>query len=298
MVGRSLIKFYNKKQFEILTPSSSSLDLLEKNSIDDYLNKNKPTFIVHLAGHIGGIGASVNEPINFLQENILMGINLIKSSYQFKIKNFINLGSSCIYPPNLKKPIKENQLLDGKIEKTNEGYALAKISTIKLCEYISLNKNYNYLSLIPCNIYGPHDKFDEIRGHLIGSLIKKIYDAKLKRKKNVELWGTGNPKREFIYVDDVSKSIIKFMSLKNITNKKIYWVNIGSGNEIKVKEIAKKIAELVNYNCNFKFNLNKPDGVKTKLMNISLAKKLGWKPETNLNNGLKKTLKWYQNNIH
>jgi len=296
MLGNSLIPMLKKTNKIILTPSSKKLNLLDSLSIENYLKKNKPDQIIHLAGYIGGIGASINEPVNFLQNNLLMGINLVRSSYQFKIKNFINIGSSCIYPPNLKKPIKENQLLEGKIEKTNEGYALAKISTIKLCEYISLNKKYNYLSLIPCNIYGPNDKFDEVNGHLVGSLVKKIFKAKLNKKKYVEIWGTGKPKRELIYVDDVSQSIIKFMKKKNLTNKKVYWINIGSGEENKVIEIAKKIAKIVKYNCKFKFNLKKPDGVKTKLMNISLSKKLGWKPKIRLDEGLIKTVNWFKDN--
>lgn len=296
MIGNSLIKLLNKKNYKILSPSSKKLNLLNLNSIKSYLKKNKPNQIIHLAGYIGGIGANTSEPINFLQENLLMGINLIKCSYKLNIKNFLNMGSSCIYPPELKKPTKESQLLQGNIEKSNEGYAIAKIATIKLCEYISKKKKYNYFSLIPCNIYGPHDKFDEEKGHVVGSLIKKISKAKEYNKKNVEIWGSGKPKRELIYVDDVAKAIIKFMFNRTLSNKKIYWLNIGTGIDKKIELIAKKIAKIIGYKGKLVYNLNKPDGVKSKLMNINLSKKFGWSAKVNLNHGLKTTIEWYKIN--
>ncbi len=206
------------------------------------------------------------------------------------------MGSSCIYPPQLKNPKKENQLLQGNIEPSNEGYAIAKIATIKLCEYISKKYNYNYFSLIPCNIYGPHDKFDEKKGHVVGSLIKKISTAKEYNKKNVEIWGSGKPSRELIYVDDVAKAIIKFMFNRTLINKKIYWINIGTGMDKKIDSIVKKIAKIIDYKGKLVYNLEKPDGVKSKLMNINLSKKFGWSAKINLNHGLKKTIHWYKIN--
>tara|TARA_B110000008_G_scaffold271058_1_gene302056 strand:+ start:702 stop:1634 length:933 start_codon:yes stop_codon:yes gene_type:complete len=298
MVGKSLIKILKKKKYKILSPSSKELNLLDQNSIENFLKKNKPFFVIHLAGYIGGIGASINEPINFLQENILMGINLIKSSHKLKIKNFINIGSSCIYPPNQTKPIKENQLLNGKIEKTNEGYAIAKISCIKLCEYISTNYKYNYFTLIPCNIYGPHDKFDEYKGHVVGSLIKKIFLAKKYKKANVEIWGSGKVFRELIYVDDVSNAITKFMFNKKLINKQIFWLNIGFGENVMINTLAKKIAKILNFKGKFNNNLNKPDGVRSKLMSSELSNKYGWKVRVNLDDGLKKTISWFVKSQH
>ena len=206
------------------------------------------------------------------------------------------MGSSCIYPPQLKNPTKENQLLQGNIELSNEGYAIAKIATIKLCEYISKKYNYNYFSLIPCNIYGPHDKFDEKKGHVVGSLIKKISTAKEYNKKNVEIWGSGKPSRELIYVDDVAKAIIKFMFNRTLINKKIYWINIGTGMDKKIDAIVKKIAKIIDYKGKLVYNLEKPDGAKSKLMNINLSKKFGWSAKINLNHGLKKTIHWYKIN--
>tara|TARA_A100001011_G_scaffold400255_1_gene513574 strand:- start:483 stop:1418 length:936 start_codon:yes stop_codon:yes gene_type:complete len=295
MVGKSLIRLLKQNNF-ILTPNSKELDLTNSEQVHNYLLNKKPSHIIHLAGYIGGLGASINEPINFLQENMLMGINLIKFAHKLKIKNFLNIGSSCIYEPNRKKPVKENQLLKGNIEVTNEGYGLAKISSIKLCEYISKNYNYNYFSLIPCNIYGPFDKFDVRKGHVIGSLIKKICLAKQKGVKTVEIWGSGKVKRELIYVDDVSRAILKFLFNKKLTQNKIYWINVGVNKDYKIIDIAKKIALILNYQGKFKTNLKMPDGAKSKLMNSKKIMKFGWKTKINLHNGLKKTIDWYKEN--
>ncbi len=297
MLGKSLIGIINKKNINLLTPSSTKLNLLDKNSIDKYLKKNKPDYVIHLAGYIGGIRASISEPVNFLQENLLMGINLVKSCCAFNIKNFLNIGSSCIYPTNYKNALKEEKLFDGKVETTNEGYALAKIAVIKICEYVSKELKFNYFSLIPCNIYGPYDKFDIQRGHVIGSLITKIYNAKLNSSKKVELWGSGKSKREFLYVDDVSRAIIKFLHNRKLIKKNIYWLNVGSGYDITINSLAKKIAKHTNYKGMFYNNLNKPDGAERKLLDVSLINELNWKPKITLDEGLKKTINWYSKNI-
>jgi GDP-L-fucose synthase len=295
MVGRSLVKIL-KKEYNILTPSSKKLNLNNIEKINRYLIKEKPTHIVHLAGYIGGIGANINDPVNFLQENMLMGLNLIKASHNLKIKNFLNIGSSCIYPANQNKPNDENKLLNGKIEPTNEGYALAKIACIKMCEYISRNSSMNYFSIIPCNIYGPFDKFNETNSHVIGSLIKKIHVAKNNNKKTVEIWGNGKSKREFIYVDDVAYAIKSFLFTKKLIIKKLFWVNIGSGIDYSITSIAKKIAKEFNYTGEFIYNTKKPNGAKSKLLDIKLSKLLGFKPKVKFDEGIKKTVSWYLKN--
>ena len=295
MVGRSLVKNL-KNKYKIFTPSSKELNLDNINKIEKYLRKKKPTHIVHLAGYIGGIGANTSEPVRFLQENILIGINLIKTSHKLKIKNFLNMGSSCIYPVNQKKPNKEEKLLNGKIEKTNESYALAKISCVKMCEYISRNSSMNYFSLIPCNIYGPFDKYNNTNSHVIGSLIKKIHEAKYKNKKSVEIWGNGKSKRELIYVDDVANAIEKFLSKKILVRNKKYWLNIGTGTDFSITSIAKKIAKEFNYKGKFFYNKQKPNGAKSKLLDVRLSKIMGFEAKVNLNDGLKKTADWYLKN--
>lgn len=295
MVGKALVKIL-KKKYKILTPSSKLLNLKKENVIINYLKKNKPTHIIHLAGYVGGINSNINEPLKYFQENLVMGINLIQSAKKLKIQNFINMGSSCIYPPNQKKPNNEQQLLNGKLEKTNEGYALAKIACVKLCEYISKNSSLNYFSLIPCNIYGPYDKFDTIKSHVIGALINKIHHANKSKQKIVEIWGDGNSKREFIFVDDVARAINKFMFSNKLKSKGLYWINIGSGKEFSIKEIVQIIAKNLNYNGSFKYNAKKPSGAKNKLLDIKLSKQLKFKVKVRFNEGIKKTIKWYKEN--
>ena len=295
MVGKSLTKIL-KKNYKLFIPNSNELDLTNINDIHKYLSRKKPTHIIHLAGFIGGIGSNISNPVSFLQENILMGINLIKVACNLKIPNFLNIGSSCIYPPNQIKANNETKLLSGGIEATNEGYAIAKISCIKMCEYVSKSYSLNYFSLIPCNIYGPFDKFNIDNSHVIGGLVKKIHFAKSNNKKTVEIWGNGKAKREFIYVDDVAKSIKKFMFSKKLTSKNIFWLNIGSGVHYSITEIAKKIAKQFNYKGKFVYNIKKPNGAKNKLLDIRLSKMFGFKPKVKLDEGLKKMIDWYLKN--
>ena len=296
MVGNALVRLL-KKNYNLLTPNSKKLNLKNINNIKKYLKKNKPSHIVHLAGFVGGIGSNINNPVRYLEDNILMGINLIKVARDLKVKNFINIGSSCIYPPNKIVPNDEKKLLSGKIEVTNEGYALGKITCIKMCEYISRSYSFNYFSLIPCNIYGPFDKFNTLNSHVVGSLIKKMHNAIIENKKIVEIWGNGKAKREFIYVDDVARSINKFMFSKKLTSKNIFWLNIGSGVDLDISSIAKKIAKEINFEGKFFYNKTKPNGAKSKLLNVKLSNKLGFKPKVNFSKGIKKTINWYLKNF-
>jgi nucleoside-diphosphate-sugar epimerase len=293
MLGKSLISQLKKKNYTFLAPSSKELNLLNLSSIKKYLNNKKPNYIIHLAGFVGGIGANMNDPIKFLHSNMLMGMNLIDMAHKMKIKNFLNIGSSCIYPTKENRSMSESKLLSGDFEKTNEGYALAKLSIIKFCEYVAKSKGYNYFSLIPCNIYGPNDNFDEKTGHVVSSLIDRIYCAKKNNLKTVEIWGTGKSKREFIYVDDVSKAILKFLFNKKIIKKNLYWLNIGMGSDLSIKNLYLKISKLIGYKGSFVHNLNKPDGTARKLLNIKKAKNFGWTPKVKLIDGLKKTIDWY-----
>ena len=293
MLGKSLISQLKKKNYTFLAPSSKELNLLNLSSIKKYLNNKKPNYIIHLAGFVGGIGANMNDPIKFLHSNMLMGMNLIDMAHKMKIKNFLNIGSSCIYPTKENRSMSESKLLSGDFEKTNEGYALAKLSIIKFCEYVAKSKGYNYFSLIPCNIYGPNDNFDEKTGHVVSSLIDRIYCAKKNNLKTVEIWGTGKSKREFIYVDDVSKAILKFLFNKKLIKKNLYWLNIGMGSDLSIKNLYLKISKLIGYKGSFVHNLNKPDGTARKLLNIKKAKNFGWTPKVKLIDGLKKTIDWY-----
>jgi GDP-L-fucose synthase len=297
MVGQSLISFFRNKNLQILTPSSKKLNLLNPKIIEKFFKKEKPTYIIHLAGYVGGIGANINEPVNFFEINAMMGLNLISIARKHKIRNVLNIASSCIYPPNNKKPNQENDLLKGDIEKTNEAYAVAKIACVKFCEYISKNSKYNYFSLLPCNIYGPNDSFHSKKSHVVASLIKKIYHAKKNKNKSVEIWGSGNARREIIYVDDVASAISRFLFNRKLIEKNIYWLNIGTGYDLSIKLIAKKISKILDYRGKFLYNLKMPDGAKTKLMDSKISKSLGWEPKYSHEEGLNKTIKWYIDNV-
>jgi len=301
MVGSSLFKFFKKKKFgKLLFASRSKLDLENFSKVDNFLKNNKPAVIINCAGKVGGILANSSYPTEFLNENILIQTNLIKSAYKNKVPHFINLGSSCIYPKYSKQPIKEKYLLSGSLEKTNEAYAIAKIVGLKLCEYYNKQFKTSYLTLMPCNLYGPNDNFDLQNSHFIPALIRKIIKAKKLKSKTVEIWGTGNPKREVMYVDDLA-SAIYFIINKKVKNdkrllkylKKNSLINVGSGNEYSIKEFATKIAKVADCKSRLKFNKSFPDGTLRKILDSSLIKKLGWQSKISLTQGLNYTIDWY-----
>ena len=304
MVGRSLVKFFNNIKFgKLILASRRKLDLENFDKVKIFLKKTKPQIIINCAGRVGGIMANYSYPTEFLNENILIQTNLIKGAHENNIKHFINLGSSCIYPKNSKQPIKEDYLLSDSLEKTNEAYALAKIIGVKLCEYYNRQFNRNYFTLMPCNLYGPHDNFDLKNSHFLPALIKKIILSKINGDKFVEIWGTGNPKREVMYVDDLASAIF-FIVKKKVKNdkrllsllKKTSLINVGSGKEYTIKEIAKKICKIENKNVKLKFNTDYPDGTIRKVVDIKLLKKLGWSYKVSLAKGLSKTIMWYKKN--
>ena len=304
MVGKSLVNFLRNKKFgKLILVSRKKLDLENLKKVDFFLKKKKPEVIINCAGRVGGIMANYNFPTEFMNENILIQTNLIKSAHKNGIEHFINLGSSCIYPKDSKQPIKEDYLLTDSLEKTNEAYALAKIIGVKLCEYYNKQFNRNYLTLMPCNLYGPHDNFDLQKSHFLPALIKKIIDSKINGDPFVEIWGTGKPKREVMYVDDLSIAIF-FVLKKKIMNdrrllsilKKTPLINVGSGKEYSIKRIAKKICKIENENVKLRFNTKYPDGTKRKVVDIRLLKKLGWSSKVSLLDGLSNTMNWYKKN--
>ena len=303
MVGSSLLRFFKKKNFgKLLYASRSTLNLENALKVDNFIKKHKPDVIVNCAGKVGGILANSLYPTEFLNENILIQTNLVKSAYKNNISHFINLGSSCIYPKYSKQPIKEKYLLSGSLEKTNEAYAIAKIVGLKLCEYYNKQFNTSFLTLMPCNLYGPNDNFNLQNSHFIPALISKIVKAKELKRKFVEIWGTGKPKREIMHVDDLSSAIF-FIINKKISNdkrllnylKKTSLINIGSGNEYSVKQFASKIIQIVNGKLKLKFNKKFPDGTLRKVLDTKFINKLGWRSNIKLDKGLKYTIEWYVN---
>ena len=289
LVGSAIVrklKFYGYKN--IITISKKRLDLRNQNKVFLFLKKKKPDFIINAAANVGGIAANNTFRADFIYNNIAIQSNLIHSAYKNKIKNLIFLGSSCVYPRKCKQPIKEEYLLSGYLEKTNEPYAIAKISGIKMCESFNHQYNTNYLCLMPSNTFGPNDNYDLNTSHFFPALIRKLIEAKNKKKKSIKLWGTGKAKRELIYVDDVAEACIFFMKKRKIHHSLI---NIGSEEEKTINDYAKLIAKKINSKIKIKFDKNlKMNGTPRKILNCSLARSYGWKKKTDFEKGLELTL--------
>ena len=291
-LGSAIYKKLKKKGFKkIITINKKKLNLLDQKKVFSFLKNNKPKIVIIAAARVGGIYANNSNRAEFIYENLTIQNNLIHGSYINGIKNLIFFGSSCIYPKNIIKTITEGMLLSGKLEHTNEPYAIAKIAGIKLCENYNRQYKTNYKCLMPCNSYGPNDNYDLKNSHFFAALIKKIYLAKKYNKKYLEIWGTGKPKREIIFVDDIADACIYFMNKK--TSKTL--INIGTGKDLTIEKYAKYLIKFFNVKLKIKKNLKMPDGIKRKLLNITLAKSLGWKAKTKLHEGLKITIQEFMN---
>jgi GDP-L-fucose synthase len=277
----------------ILTASRSELDLFNQKKVFSFLKKNKPKAIIIAAARVGGILANNNFKAEFIYENLCIQNNLIHSAYLNNIKNLIFLGSSCVYPKNSKQPIKENYLLSGSLEKTNEPYAVAKIAGIKMCESYNYQYKTNYKCLMPTNTYGPNDNYNLNTSHFLPAFIQKVHDYKYKKIKKILIWGTGNPKRELIYVDDIADACIFFLKKKT----KETLINIGSGKDYKIKYYLNFIKKKLNVNAKIFFDRAKPEGTKKKLLDISLALSYGWKPKISFSEGFDLTYKSFLKKI-
>jgi len=291
MVGRNLLEHPKISVFDVLAPSSKELDLRDFSAVQSYLSRHRPDMVIHAAGKVGGIQANLREPVAFFLDNLDMGRNVVWASYQTGIRKLINLGSSCMYPRNQQTPLREEMILQGELEPTNEGYALAKIATVRLCEYIMCqDKAFQYKTLIPCNIYGKYDKFDPAHSHLVPAIIHKIYCAHAKNSESVEIWGDGSARREFIYSGDAADAIMHaihtFDALPNI-------INIGLGYDWSINEYYEIAAEVMGYTGKFVHDLTKPAGMARKLLDIERQKKWGWIAKNNLREGIEKTWSYY-----
>ena len=292
LVGSAIVNYLKKKNFtKIYYIEKKKLDLRNQSNVLNFFRKNKFDYVINCAGKVGGIHANNKYRAEFLYDNLAMQTNIIHSSYLTKVKSLIFLGSSCIYPKYSKIPMKEETLLSGKLEETNEPYAIAKIAGIKMCE--SYNRQYktNFKCLMPCNLYGPNDNYDLDNSHFLPALIKKISNAKISNNNVVHIWGTGKPKREVMYVEDLADACLYFLQKK--TSHSL--INIGSGIERSILDYAKIIAKIFNKKIHFKFDKSKPDGMKRKLVDTKLAKTYGWKSKITLDEGLKRTIAAFQN---
>lgn len=286
LVGSAILRRLNILGYKnILTVDKKKLDLTNQNKVFFFLKRNKPQAIIIAAAKVGGINANNKYRADFIYENLTIQNNLIHSAFLNQIKNLIFLGSSCVYPKYCKQPIKEEYLLSGVLEKTNEPYAIAKIAGIKMCESYNYQYGTNYKCLMPSNTYGPNDNYNLQDSHFFPALIKKIHNAKVKKEKEIILWGTGRPKRELIYVDDVADACIFFLNKKT----KESLINIGTSKDIKIEQYAKLIMKFLNIRINIHFDKTKPDGTPRKLLDTTIAKKYGWRPKISLKDGFFRT---------
>lgn len=293
MVGSAVVDKLKKNGFNnLIYKTSKELDLRNQNDVSSYIKDNKPNLIINTAAVVGGIWANKKYPYKFLLDNMLIQNNLINAAENANIKNFIFLGSSCIYPKLCKQPIKEEYLLTGPLEVSNQWYAIAKISGVKLIESIRNEFGYNYISLMPTNLYGPNDNFDPMTSHVLPGMITKFHKAKLENSESVTLWGDGSPLREFLHVQDLAESII-FLFDKKLNNS-IY--NVGSNDELSILELSKIISETIGYEGKIIWDNSFPNGTPRKKLDSSKLNKLGWKPKINLKEGISKVYRFYLDN--
>ncbi|MCP4649285.1 MAG: GDP-L-fucose synthase [PVC group bacterium] len=296
MVGRALGKVLKRKGYsQLIVRTSKEMDLRNQKKVDDFFKKEKPDYVFLFAAKVGGIKANIAAPSDFLYDNLVIETNVINSSYKQQVKKLLYLGSSCIYPRLCQQPMKEDYLLSGKLEPTNEGYALAKIVGLKLCEYYNQQFETNFIALMPPNLYGPHDNFDLESSHVVAALIRKFLEAKQGNLPFVEIWGSGNARREFLYVEDLADACFYFISKYNSKDFPSF-INVGYGKDVNIKSLVGIIKKEIGYKGQIRWNPKMPDGMPRRLMDISQSKKMGWQPKTSLQDGIGKTLRWVLKN--
>ena len=296
MVGSAIVRRLMRDGFEnLILRTHQELDLIDQKNVFDFLKNNKPEYVIISAGKVGGIQANNKFRAEFLYENLMIQTNLIHSAYLNGVKKLLFLGSSCIYPRNCTQPIKEGYLLTGELEQTNEPYALAKIAGIKMCENYYRQYGCNFISAMPTNLYGPGDNFDLNNSHVIPALLRKFHEAKINNSPSVEVWGTGTPKREFLYVDDLADAcilLLKNLEASELEKNGITHINVGSGIDQTIQELADTIRDVVGFEGQVNFDKTKPNGTPEKLLDITVLSIMGWKPTISLIDGLEKTYSW------
>ena len=292
MVGSAITRKLNELGYtNLILRTSKELDLTRQSDVEEFFKTERPEYVFLAAAKVGGIHANNTYRADFIYNNLMIESNIINSSWKFGVKKLLFLGSSCIYPKLAKQPLKEKYLLSDYLEKTNEPYAIAKISGIKLCESYNIQYGTNFISGMPTNLYGPNDNYDLNNSHVLPALISKFHDAKASSRSEVEVWGSGTPLREFLHVDDLADAC--YFLMKNYNDNEI--VNIGSGREITIKDLANLISEIVGFEGKIVFNTEKPDGTPRKLLDVSKLKKLGWSSKISLEEGITSVYREYLN---
>ena len=293
MVGSAIVRKLTELGYtNIITAPKNKLNLLDQSEVDNFFQKQQPEYVFLAAAKVGGIKANNDKKADFIYENIMIQSHVIKASKDYDVKKLLFLGSSCIYPKFSEQPIKEEYLLSGTLEPTNDAYAIAKIAGIKMCQSFNQQYGTNYISVMPTNLYGPNDNYDLNNSHVLPAMIRKFHEAKLEGKDKVEIWGTGTPKREFLYVDDLADACIHLML--NYNDSEI--VNIGTGQDVTIAELAVGIKNIVGFEGDIYFNTEMPDGTPRKLLDVSKLKELGWSYKTSLKEGIEKTYVDYVKN--
>jgi GDP-L-fucose synthase len=293
MVGSAIIRELSKNGYtNILAPSSKELNLKEQKTVYEFFSIHRPDYVFLAAAKVGGIYANNTYPAEFLYDNLMIECNTIHAAYEFKVKKLLFLGSSCIYPKYAEQPIKESSLLTGSLEETNEAYAIAKIAGIELCKFYRRQYDCDFISAMPTNLYGINDNFDLNNSHVLPALIRKFHEAKINNTPEVVLWGTGTPKREFLYVDDLAEACIFLMT--NYSSEE--HINVGTGEDLSILDLANLVKNIVGFEGKIVHDLSKPDGTPRKMMNVSKIKDLGWSPKIGLEEGISSVYEWFLKN--
>ncbi|RCW86919.1 GDP-L-fucose synthase [Halanaerobium sp. DL-01] len=293
LVGSAIMRKLKKEGYNNLVyRTSSELDLRRQEKVEDFFKEEKPEYVILAAAKVGGIKANDTYSAEFLYDNLMIESNVIDAAYQNDVKKLLFLGSSCIYPKFADQPMKEDYLLSGKLESTNEGYAVAKITGIKLCEHYNKQYGTNFISAMPTNLYGPNDNFDLETSHVLPALIRKFHEAKANNEDEVVIWGTGKPRREFLHVDDLADALLYLMN--NYGGDQ--FVNVGVGKDISILELAELIKDIVGFEGEIVNDLSKPDGTPRKLLDVSRLNELGWEAQISLEEGIKDTYQWFKEN--
>ena len=292
LAGSAIVKELTSIGKPVVGISSKDVDLLDRNATFDYLNKLKPNVVIDAAAKVGGISANNSYPVEFLSKNIRIQTNLMDAAHSVKVEKFVFLASSCVYPKNCPQPIKEDYVLTGALESTNSAYAIAKLAGIELIRAYRKEFGHRWISVMPTNLYGPNDNFDLESSHVFPALIRKFIEAKKSSVSSVDLWGTGKPRREFLHVDDLAKAIV--ICLDNYDSDQ--QINIGTGIDLTVEELAEKIAKKTSFAGSIKWDVAKDDGTPQKVLDIQKITNLGWKPTISLDQGIKLTVEWYLEN--
>ena len=293
LVGSAIVRNLKSKGFtNIITVDKEQLDLRRTLEVNMFFNMEEPDYVFLAAAKVGGIGANSEYPAEFIYDNLMIQTNVIDSAYRSGVKKLIFLGSSCIYPKFPKMPITEDQLLEGQLEGSNDSYAIAKIAGIKMCQAYRKQYDFNAISVMPTNLYGPNDNFDLENSHVLPALIRKFYEAAMLRHGKVTLWGDGSAMREFLHVDDLAEALINCMDKYDSDDI----INIGTGEDVTIKELAEMVAKVIDFRRTIEWDTSKPNGTPRKVLNVDKIKSLGWEPKIGLKDGILSTYKWFKNN--